>query len=162
MSLKVVLSHQTHYTYERYISLTPHIIRLRPAPHSRTPIEAYSLHIEPKEHFINWQQDPFGNYLARIVFPEKTKELKIDVEIIADMITINPFDFFVDEYAKNYPFAYPNALQKELLPYLEKSEESALLKEFVSTLDVGEKSIIDFLVYLNTQINQYLNYTIRL
>ena len=121
MSLKVVLSHQTHYTYERHIALSPHIIRLRPAPHSRTPIEAYSLHIEPKEHFINWQQDPFGNYLARIVFPEKTKELKIDVEIIADMITINPFDFFVDESAKDFPFVYGEALQKELLPYLEIS-----------------------------------------
>lgn len=162
MSLKVVLSHQTHYTYERYITLSPHIIRLRPAPHSRTPIEAYSLHIEPKEHFINWQQDPFGNYLARIVFPEKTKELKIDVEIIADMITINPFDFFVDEYAKDFPFSYTSSLQKELLPYLEISEEGSLLKAFIATLNRDKKSIIDFLVYLNTQINHFLNYTIRL
>lgn len=162
MSLKVVLSHQTHYTYERHIALSPHIIRLRPAPHSRTPIEAYSLHIEPKEHFINWQQDPFGNYLARIVFPEKTKELKIDVEIIADMITINPFDFFVEEYAKDFPFSYTPSLQKELLPYLEISEEGALLKAFIATLDTEKKSIIDFLVYLNTQINHLLNYTIRL
>ncbi len=162
MSLKVVLSHQTHYTYERHIALSPHIIRLRPAPHSRTPIEAYSLRIEPKEHFINWQQDPFGNYLARIVFPEKTKELKIDVEIIADMITINPFDFFVDESAKDFPFVYGEALQKELLPYLEISEEGALLKAFIATLNTEKKSIIDFLVYLNTQINHFLNYTIRL
>jgi len=162
MSLKVVLSHKTHYHYDRYISLSPHIIRLRPAPHSRTPIEAYSLHIEPKEHFINWQQDPFGNYLARIVFPEKVKELKIDVEIIADMITINPFDFFVDEYAKDYPFAYKTELQKELLPYLEITEEGKLLKDFMASLDLSEKPIIDFLVYLNAKINAYLNYTIRL
>ncbi len=162
MSLKVVLSHKTHYRYDKYISLSPHIIRLRPAPHSRTPIEAYSLHIEPKEHFINWQQDPFGNYLARIVFPEKTKELKIDVEIIADMITINPFDFFVDEYAKDYPFAYKNELQKELQPYLEKAEEGRLLKDFMTSLDLSQKPIIDFLVYLNMKINAYLNYTIRL
>lgn len=162
MSLKVVLSHKTHYHYERYISLSPHIIRLRPAPHSRTPIEAYSLSIEPKNHFINWQQDPFGNYLARIVFPEKTKELKIDVEILADMITINPFDFFVDEYAKDYPFVYKQELQKELLPYLEITEEGALLKAFMASLDLSQKTIIDFLVYLNTQINSFLNYTIRL
>ena len=92
MALKVVISHKTHYKYDKYISLSPHIIRLRPAPHSRTPIESYSLNITPKEHFLNWQQDPFGNYLARIVFPEKVKEFGIDVEIIADLITINPFD----------------------------------------------------------------------
>ena len=118
MALKVVISHKTHYKYDKYISLSPHVIRLRPAPHSRTPIESYSLKITPKEHFINWQQDPFGNYLARIVFPEKVKEFGIDVEIIADMITINPFDFFVDEYAKDFPFKYDKELQKELITYL--------------------------------------------
>ena len=162
MSLKVVLSHKTHYRYDTYKSLTPHIIRLRPAPHSRTRIEAYSLNIEPKGHFINWQQDPFGNYLARVIFPEKVKELKIDVEIIADMITINPFDFFVDAYAADYPFSYDVELQKELLPYLEITEEGKLLKEFMATLDLSQKPIIDFLVYLNMKINAYLNYTIRL
>ncbi len=163
MSLKVVISHKTHYKYDRYVSLSPHTIRLRPAPHSRTPIEAYSLTIKPESHFINWQQDPFGNYLARIVFPEKTKELSIDVEIIADMITINPFDFFVDEYAKNFPFAYKPELKKELLPYLEITEKGKKLKAFMESLDLEtERSIIDFLVYLNTEIHKYLNYTIRL
>ncbi|MBE0492494.1 MAG: transglutaminase family protein [Sulfurospirillum sp.] len=162
MSLKVVLSHKTHYSYDRFVSLAPHTIRLRPAPHSRTPIEAYSLNIEPKDHFINWQQDPFGNYLARVVFPNKTKELKIDVEIQADLITMNPFDFFVDEYAKEYPFSYKKTLQKELLPYFEIEEDGKLLKEFMAKLDLTKKPIIDFLVYLNTQINQHLNYTIRL
>ena len=93
MSLKVVISHKTAYKYDRNISLSPHIIRLRPAPHSRTPIEAYSLKIKPDGHFLNWQQDPFGNYMARLIFPEKTKEFSIDVEIIADLITLNPFDF---------------------------------------------------------------------
>lgn len=162
MSLKVVISHKTHYHYDKYISLSPHIIRLRPAPHSRTPIEAYSLKIKPEGHFINWQQDPFGNYLARLVFPEKVKELCIDVEIIADLITINPFDFFVDDYAKEFPFSYTHELKKELLPYLEITEEGALLKDFMASLNLEKKTIIDFLVYLNTQINQYLNYTIRL
>jgi len=162
MSLKVVLSHKTEYHYDRYVALSPHIIRLRPAPHSRTPIEAYSLKIKPDNHFINWQQDPFGNYLARIVFPEKTKELCIDVEIIADLITINPFDFFVDDYAKDFPFIYKKELQKELIPYLEESEEGELLRSFVRSLDCTKRPIIDFLVYLNSEINHFLNYTIRL
>ena len=162
MSLKVVLSHKTEYHYDRYVALSPHIIRLRPAPHSRTPIEAYSLNIKPENHFINWQQDPFGNYLARIVFPEKTKELCIDVEIIADLITINPFDFFVDDYASDFPFIYTKELQKELIPYLEESEDGERLRSFVRSLDCKKRPIIDFLVYLNSEINHYLNYTIRL
>lgn len=162
MALKVVLSHKTHYKYDKYISLSPHIIRLRPAPHSRTPIESYSLKITPENHFINWQQDPFGNYLARIVFPEKVKEFGIDVEIIADLITINPFDFFVDDYATNYPFEYKDELKKELIPYLEITEDGKKLQKFIKTLDLKERPINDFLVYLNTEIYKYLNYTIRL
>jgi uncharacterized protein (DUF2126 family)/transglutaminase-like putative cysteine protease len=162
MSLKVVISHKTAYKYDRFISLSPHIIRLRPAPHSRTPIEAYSLKIKPDNHFINWQQDPFGNYLARLVFPEKTKELSIEVEIIADLITINPFDFFVDDYAKDFPFSYKDDLKKELAPYLEITDDGKLLKDFMANLDLSQKTIIDFLVYLNTQIYNALNYTIRL
>lgn len=162
MAIKVVISHKTSYKYDKYISLSPHTIRLRPAPHSRTPIESYSLKITPKNHFINWQQDPFGNYLARVVFPQKVNEFAINVEIIADMITINPFDFFVDEYAKDFPFSYKDELKKELTPYLEKEENDELLKNFISTLDLKKQSIIDFLVYINTTINKHLNYTIRL
>ncbi len=163
MSLKVVISHKTHYKYDRNISLSPHIIRLRPAAHSRTPIEAYSLKIKPDNHFLNWQQDPFGNYLARIVFPEKTKEFFIDVEIIADMITINPFDFFLEDSAKEFPFKYKNDLRKELAPYLEVVEDSKELKKFVKTIDVSKKkSTIDFLVEVNQKINSYINYTVRL
>lgn len=162
MSLKVAISHRTKYKYDRAVSLSPHIIRLRPAPHSRTPIEAYSLKIKPENHFINWQQDPFGNYLARLVFPEKTTELSIDVEILADLITINPFDFFVDEYAAHYPFSYKEDLKKELAPYLEIEEDGKLLKEFMKKVNREKKSIIDFLVELNQQINQFLNYTVRL
>ncbi len=162
MAMTVALSHKTHYKFDRPVSLSPHVIRLRPAPHSRTPIESYSLKILPKDHFINWQQDPFGNYLARIVFPEKTRELAIDVEVIADLVTINPFDFFVEDYAEKYPFKYRETLKKELLPYLEIVEEGKKLKGFLKTLHAKELPIIDFLVYLNTKINTYLNYTIRM
>ena len=145
MALKVVLSHDTHYMYDRPVSLSPHVIRLRPAPHSRTPIEGYSLKITPENHFINWQQDPFGNYLARVVFPEKTTELKIEVEVIADLVTINPFDFFVDEYATDYPFTYKDALKKELFPYLEVTEKGEKLQAFLETLDLKKRTINDFL-----------------
>ncbi|MDD2698957.1 MAG: transglutaminase family protein [Arcobacteraceae bacterium] len=162
MALKVVLSHKTHYNYDRKISLSPHIIRLRPAPHSRTPIEAYSLKIKPENHFINWQQDPFGNYMARIVFPEKTDKLHIDVEVLANMVTINPFDFFVEDSAKDYPFSYSKTLQKELIPYLEIEDNSDLIKEFVASVDISKMPIIDFLVALNQKIYTHLNYTIRL
>lgn len=162
MALKVVLSHKTHYKYDKYISLSPHTIRLRPAPHCRTPIEAYSLKITPENHFINWQQDPYGNYLARIVFPEKVKEFGIDVEVIADLISINPFDFFVDEYAENYPFKYKKELHSELTPYFEITDKGKKLKKFIKSLDLKERKINDFLVYLNMEIYKYLNYTVRL
>jgi transglutaminase-like putative cysteine protease len=162
MALKVVISHRTEYKYDRNISLSPHIIRLRPAPHSRTPIESYSLKIKPENHFLNWQQDPFGNYLARLVFPEKTKEFCIDVEIIADMITINPFDFFVEDGAKDYPFKYKKELLEELKPYLKIDEKTKILKDFVASIDTSKKPIIDFLVEVNQKINSHLNYTVRL
>lgn len=119
MSISVAINHKTTYKFDRSVSLSPHIFRLRPAVHSRTPIKAYSLRIEPEDHFINWQQDPFGNILARVVFPEKTKQLTVEVEVIADMTTINPFDFFVESYAEYYPFEYDAATKKELEPYLE-------------------------------------------
>jgi transglutaminase-like putative cysteine protease len=95
MSIQVAIRHTTTYTFDRLVALSPHVVRLKPAAHSRTPILSYSLKVTPEKHFINWQQDPFGNYLARLVFPEKTGKLSIDVEVIADMTVINPFDFFL-------------------------------------------------------------------
>ncbi len=162
MALKVAIKHKTKYSYDRSISLSPHIFRLRPAPHSRTPIEAYSIKIKPENHFFNWQQDPFGNYLARIVFPEKTTELSVDVEIIADLKTINPFDFFVEESVENYPFAYSQDLKKELTPYLEVTENGALLQEFLKGIDRTPKRSIDFLIGLNSGLYEYLDYTLRM
>ena len=104
MSITVAISHKTNYIFDRSVSLSPHIFRLRPAPHSRTPIEGYSFKISPKNHLINWQQDPFGNYQARVVFPDKTTDLRIVVVVIAKIKFINPFDFFVEVYAEKLPF----------------------------------------------------------
>jgi len=162
MALKVVIAHKTKYKYDRRVNLSPHIFRLRPAPHSRTPIEAYSIKIEPENHFFNWQQDPFGNYLARIVFPEKTDELSIAVEIIADLKTINPFDFFVEDAVENFPFTYSESLKKELLPYLEITDEGPLLKKWLEKIDRTPRRSIDFLTGLNQDLYNYLNYTIRM
>src|SRR5688572_8362822 len=106
MAIRVALHHVTHYRYDRPVQPAPHVVRLRPAPHSRTPVTAYSLKVTPGEHFLNWQQDPFGNYQARLVFPKPTRELKFEVDLVADMTTINPFDFFLEDSAENYPFTY--------------------------------------------------------
>ena len=103
MTIRVALNHQTLYRYDRRITLGPQWVRLRPAPHCRTPIDSYSLRVSPKPHFVNWQQDPQGNYLARYVFPEPTKELRVEVDLVADMTVINPFDFFVEEAALALP-----------------------------------------------------------
>jgi len=163
MAIRVAIKHKTSYHYDRPVSLSPHIFRLRPAVHSRTPIEAYSLKITPKEHFMNWQQDPFGNYQARVVFPETTTELTIDVEVIARMEVINPFDFFVEEYAETYPFQYQGLLPKELVPYLEIKESGPLLTEWLKGIDFTEaKGIVDFLVFLNAKVYKDISYNVRM
>ena len=162
MTIRVALKHKTQYLYDRPVQLGPHIFRLRPAVHSRTPIESYSLRIKPEKHFINWQQDPFGNYLARVVFPEKTRELSIEVDLVADMTVINPFDFFVEEYAEKYPFSYDAQLSKELGPYLEVMERGPLLDIFLGEVDRSPKPIVDFLVALNQRLYQHVSYTVRL
>lgn len=162
MAIRVAIKHKTTYHYDRLVSLSPHIFRLRPAVHSRTPIEAYSFKLKPEDHFINWQQDPFGNFQARVVFPEQTRELSIDVEVIARMEVINPFDFFVEEYAENFPFVYNAQLQKELIPYLETETPGVLLTHWLNTVDKREKRIVDFLVYINQKINRDIAYSIRM
>ncbi len=162
MAIRVAIRHKTVYSYDRLVAVSPHVFRLRPAVHSRTAIESYSLKIEPNEHFINWQQDPFGNYQARVVFPEKTKELKVEVEVIANLVSINPFDFFVEEYAENFPFQYQGQLPKELVPYLEIKETGPRLLQWIEGIDKSKKTINDFLVYLNQKLNKDINYSIRM
>ncbi|MFC7053211.1 DUF2126 domain-containing protein [Hansschlegelia quercus] len=162
MSILAALHHLTHYKYDRPVSLGPQIIRLRPAPHSRTKVPSYSLKVTPANHFINWQQDPFGNYLARFVFPEKTTELKIEVDLLADMTVYNPFDFFVEEYAETWPFQYTDDLKVDLKPYLELENDGPLLDAFLGEIDRSENRTVNFLVGLNRAISQKVNYTIRM
>jgi transglutaminase-like putative cysteine protease len=114
MSIHVALRHVTHYRYDRLVTLGPQVVRLRPAPYCRTPILSYSLRIEPKDHFINWQQDPQSNYLARLVFAEKAREFKIEVDLVAEMAVYNPFDFFLEPAAERFPFDYDPSLAHEL------------------------------------------------
>ena len=116
LSIHVALNHVTHYRYDRRVALSPHMVRLRPAPHSRTRILSYSLSIEPARHFINWQQDPESNYLARVVFPDRTEQLRIEVDLIAEMAVLNPFDFFLEPHAENFPFNYEAGEASELAP----------------------------------------------
>ena len=162
MTIRVAIRHKTIYKFDRPVSLSPHVFRLRPAVHSRTPIKAYALRIEPKNHFINWQQDPFGNILARVVFPDKCRELSVEVEVIADMTVINPFDFFVEDYAENYPFKYDELTLKELQPYLELTENGPLLLKWVKAFDVTKRNINDFLVDINRAVFAAISYNIRM
>lgn len=151
MSLRVALTHKTVYHYDRPVALSPQVIRLRPAVHSRTPILSYSLRVTPEKHFINWQQDPFGNILARVVFQEETQSLGIEVDVVAEMVVINPFDFFVEEYAKHFPFTYDRQLRKELTPYMEIVENGPLLRKWLAGVDRSERPyVVDFLVALNS------------
>ncbi|WP_045860825.1 transglutaminase family protein [Teredinibacter purpureus] len=162
MTIRVAINHRTSYKFDRPVSLSAHTVRLRPAPHSRTPIHSYSLKIKPEQHFINWQQDAFGNYLARLVFPEKCTEFEVDVEVIADMTTINPFDFFVEEYAENYPFKYTTQLKAELRPYLEKLKCGPKFKKFLMGVKNKKGTINDFLVEINQYVEKEIEYLVRL
>ncbi|MCP9628535.1 transglutaminase family protein [Rhodopseudomonas palustris] len=162
MSIFVALHHVTHYKYDRPIDLGPQTIRLRPAPHTRTPILSYSLKVTPANHFINWQQDPQGNWLARFVFPEKADELKIEVDFTAAMTVINPFDFFVESYAESFPFAYSADLQHELAPYLITEQPGPLFQAYLDQIPRQAESTVNFLVDLNAKLRERVNYIIRM
>lgn len=175
MTIRVALHHRTTYTFDEPVTVHPHVVRLRPAPHTRTPITAYSLTVKPDKHFINWQQDPFGNYLARLVFPERVKELDITVDLVADMAVINPFDFFVEPYAEHYPFEYTPDLVDDLKPYLrpvDDAQEGAgpspevqrWTTEALQAAQPGDAppGIVNFLVAMNQAVNKAVSYSVRM
>ena len=162
MAIRVGLHHVTEYRYDREVNLSPHVIRLRPCVHTRTPVLAYSLKILPENHFINWQQDPFGNWAARLVFPEKTRHFRIEVDLVAEMTVINPFDFFLEESAEEFPFEYSAGLKHELAPYLKVREDGPLFSKWLEGVPREKKRTVDFLVDVNFRVHQKVGYVIRL
>jgi uncharacterized protein (DUF2126 family)/transglutaminase-like putative cysteine protease len=162
MPLHVALTHRTSYKYDRLVLPGPQTIRLRPAPHARTPILAYELKVEPKPHFLNWQQDPQGNHLARVVFPERVTHFDVTVDLVADMVTINPFDFFLEPEAETWPFAYDPALDHELGPFLRADPPGPKLAALLATLPRTTQKTVDMLVALNQLIQQKIEYVVRM
>ncbi len=162
MAIHIALNHKTLYRYDRPVMLGPQTIRLRPAPHCRTPILSYSLKVLPAKHFINWQQDPQANYLARLVFPERTTEFSVEVDLVAEMAIFNPFDFFLEPYAEQIPFTYESALARELRPYLEAEAAGPKLSGFLAQVPRVSTRSLDFLVNLNQRVQREIGYVIRL
>src|SRR5262245_9459565 len=166
MSIRVALTHATRYRYDHAVSLAPHLVRLRPAPHCRTSIPSYSLRIRPEEHFLNWQQDPFGNHQARLAFPRPARELTVEVDLIAEMATINPFDFFIEGYAETHPFTYEPTLAGELAPYREPAPIGTRVAALLDELGAGParagRRSVDVLVDVNRELTRRLRYDIRM
>jgi uncharacterized protein (DUF2126 family)/transglutaminase-like putative cysteine protease len=162
VSIHVALNHVTHYRYDKLVALGPQVVRLRPAPHCRTRILSYSLKVTPGKYFVNWQQDPEANYLARFVFPDKTRELRIEVDLVAEMAVFNPFDFFLEPYAETFPFAYQGAEKRDLAPYLVMFRGEPLFREYVSSIPRERRRTIDFLVELNLKLSRDIQYLIRM
>jgi uncharacterized protein (DUF2126 family) len=162
MSIHAALNHVTHYRYDRPVQLGPQVVRLRPAPHSRSTIVSYSLKVEPVKHFINWQQDPFANYQARLVFPDKTTEFKVTVDLVVEMAVYNPFDFFLEPGAENFPFEYEPLVAQELAPYLAVEPITPRIKAYLEKIDRKKQRTIDFLVGINQQLQHDIKYLIRM
>ncbi len=163
MAIRVAIDHTTRYAYDAPTTLGPHVVRLRPAPHTRTPVVSYSLVVEPANHFLNWQQDPFGNWLARLVFPEPTRELVVRVDLVADLEIVNPFDFFVEESAETFPFDYDALVRRELGPYLEVDVPGPLLSRWLDAhRPAADTPIIDALVQINQALESDIDYRVRM
>jgi uncharacterized protein (DUF2126 family)/transglutaminase-like putative cysteine protease len=162
MAIRVALHHKTDYRYDRLVTLSPQVVRLRPAPHCRTPIVAYSLKIEPREHFINWQQDPQNNFIARAVFPNQVRHFSVQVDLVAEITVSNPFDFFLEPYAETSPFVYEEGLLRELSPNLVVPLPGPRLAAFVAATDLTPRRTVEFLVELNQRVQHAVRYVIRL
>ena len=162
MSIHAALNHVTHYKYDRLVNLGPQVIRLRPAPHCRSKIISYSLKVEPADHYINWQQDPFANYQGRLVFEKKTREFKVTVDLVVEMAVYNPFDFFLEPSAEEFPFNYEALLKQELAPYLAADPLTERFSACLARIDRKKRRSIDFLVDVNQMVHKDISYLIRM
>jgi transglutaminase-like putative cysteine protease len=162
MAIRVALNHKTSYRYDRRATMSPQVVRLRPAPHCRTPILSYSLNVKPEGHYLNWQQDPYSNYLARIVFHKPVREFSIEVDLIAELTTINPFDFFIESSAEFFPFQYNEVLAKELLPYRELVPAGDKLQKLVAEMRRDKIRNIDYIVEINQRLQKMIRYIVRM
>src|SRR6188472_2078618 len=146
MSIHVALRHVTQYRYDRAVQLLPQLVRLRPAPHCRTPILSYSQRISPSTHFLNWQQDPQSNYVARLTFPEKTDAFQVEIDLVAEMAVFNPFDFFLEPFAEHFPFDYEPSELRDLEPFLQPGPTTPRLSAWLSSIDRRRRPTVDALV----------------
>lgn len=162
MAIRVAINHKLSHQYAKAVWLSPHVVRLRPAPHCRTPIISYSLSVTPKEHFINWQQDPYSNYLARLVFPKQTREFTAEVDLVAELTVFNPFDYFIEHYAQEFPFAYEEVLSRELEPYFKAAPAGPKLQAFIAEARRQKTPTTAYLVELNQKVQQRIKYGIRM
>src|SRR5580698_5796026 len=149
VSIHIALNHVTHYRYDRPVALGPQVVRLRPAPHCRTRILSYALKVTPAKHFVNWQQDPQANYLARLTFPDRATELRIEVDLVAEMAVHNPFDFFLEPHAQTFPFAYDAGEQRDLEPYLARLPLTPRFKDYLAQIPRTPTVTVHFLVQLH-------------
>lgn len=162
MSIHAALNHVTHYKYDRPVTLGPQVVRLRPAPHCRSNVISYSLRVEPAQHFVNWQQDPFANFQARLVVPEQTREFKVTVDLVVEMAVYNPFDFFLEPSAEKFPFKYEPGVAEELAPYLAAEAPTPLVDAYLKQIDLTPVPTINFLVALNQRVQGDVKYLIRM
>ena len=162
MAIRVALHHKTLYRYDRAVQLAPQVIRLRPAPHCRTPILEYALLVAPENHSVHWLQDPQANYLARVVFGEPATEFAVEVNLKAEMVAINPFDFFLEPSAARYPFEYDAGTARELCPYVEGEPAGAQLGALLSDIPREPRTTLEFLVDLNKRLAGDIGYLKRL
>lgn len=162
MGTRVAVNHRTRYQYDRSVNLSPHSIRLRPAPHCRTPVSRYSLLIDPSDHFLHWQQDPHGNHVARAVFPTPARRLSIDVALVADLTPINPFGFFLEPSAERFPLRYEPQLARDLRPCLEAEPPGSEVRKLLATVDTRPRSTLDVLVNLNRTLERRIDYVMRM
>jgi uncharacterized protein (DUF2126 family)/transglutaminase-like putative cysteine protease len=162
MGIHVALNHRTDYRYPQPIFLGPQVIQLCPAPHCRIPILSYSLDVIPGKHLLHWQMDPHSNRLARLLFSERTDELVVDVNLVADLSPTNPFDFLLEPGVEEYPFTYTPDLAKDLEPFRSVDVPGQLLEQFLAPFQIQSCGTVSFLLKVNHAVRDAIAYETRL